>query len=83
MKLHEDDIAHNTEKPEGEQPEGSEYYYDDSTGYELYEPTTSLEEDEPEGEEATGNGAECYRARNISSLRLILAVFFLGSFIGA
>ncbi len=66
IKLREGDITQDTEKPHGESPEGSEYYYDDSTGYELYEPTTSLEEDEPEGEEASTYGAERYRARDIN-----------------
>lgn len=55
MKLREDDITPETDEPQGESPEGSgKYYYDDSTGYELYEPTTSLDEDEPEAEDATG-----------------------------
>ena len=59
MKLREDDITQGTDEPQGESPEGSgTYYYDDSTGYELYEPTTSPDENEPEGEEGTAANAE-------------------------
>ena len=59
MKLREDDIKQESDEPQGESPEGSgTYYYDDSTGYELYEPTTSLDEEEPQGEEATAAEAE-------------------------
>ena len=57
MKLGEDDQTHHTDAPQEESPEGSgKYYYDDSTGYELYQPTDSLEDDEAE-DEATDNGA--------------------------
>ena len=51
MKLREDDITQDTGEPQRKRPEEpGNYYYDDSTGYELYEPTTSLEDDEPEGQ---------------------------------
>lgn len=59
MKLHKDDITHNSDESQEESSEGSgKYYYDDSTGYKLYDPTTSLDEDEPESGEATVNEAE-------------------------
>ena len=68
MNLREDDITQDTEEPQGESPQGSgKYYYDDSTGYELYEPTTALDEEEPEGEEATAAEAERDPALLISS----------------
>ena len=59
MKLREDDMTQDTDEPQGESPEAAgKYYYDDSTGYELYEPTTPLDGDEPEEDEAEVNGAE-------------------------
>lgn len=66
MKLCEDDLTQDTGQPEREPAEEpGKYYYDDSTGYELYEPTPSSEEDGGEGQGATVNPAHCYGARNI------------------
>jgi len=58
IKLRENDSTQDSDEPQAESPEGGKYYYDDSTGYELYEPTTSLDGDEDEEEEAGVNGAE-------------------------
>lgn len=47
MKGGEDDITQDTAQPQPDQrDEPGKYYYDDATGYEVYEPTTTFEEDE-------------------------------------
>jgi hypothetical protein len=49
MTKGEDDTTEDADQPQPPQPPKPEgYYYDDSTGYEIYEPTNELEEDEPE-----------------------------------
>ncbi|HEY3027909.1 MAG TPA: hypothetical protein VGJ55_17300 [Pyrinomonadaceae bacterium] len=44
----EDDTSDDTEQSPQPKRKPDGYYYDDSTGYEIYEPTNGLEEDEPE-----------------------------------
>ena len=62
LKLGEDDMTQDTWHPERERPgEPGNYYYDDSTGYELYEPTTSGEEDEPDEPGTTISPSDCCR----------------------
>ena len=47
MKSLEDDTTEDAGQPQPEQTgEPGKYYYDDATGYQVYEPTTALEEDE-------------------------------------
>jgi len=49
MKSREDDTTEDTGQPQQEQTgEPGKYYYDDATGYEVYEPTPTLEGDEPD-----------------------------------
>ena len=48
MMKREDDKTDDTDQPQQPKRNPDGYYYDDSTGYEIYEPTDGLEEDEPE-----------------------------------
>lgn len=48
-KNREDDTTEEAQQPQPEEKsEPHSYYYDDATGYEIYEPTAPREEDEPE-----------------------------------
>lgn len=50
MSQQRDDTTNGREPTPGERARGG-YYYDDTTGYELYDPTQDKEDDEDGGEQ--------------------------------
>ena len=65
LKLREEDMTQDTGEPQERPERPGNYYYDDSTGYELYEPAASPEEEGPEEQGTTVSPTGRYQARSI------------------